>query len=118
MSEVRHDNPDMARLLIDNKANVDYEMKAGDTALGIAVQLIDYDRMPNKPIPLRPAVQPPGVNAQVESANFRTDFLALPGADESSCYAYRLGGHVQMYRFCRSWLCSTKNYAEHTGRVG
>ena len=117
MSEVDDDNTDMARFLIDNKANVDNESKNGN-ALRTAVQLIDYDRMPNKPIPLRPAVQPPGVNVQVESANFRTDFLALPGADESSCYAYRLGGHVQMYRFCRPWLCSTKNYAEHTGRVG
>ena len=58
MSEVKNNNTDMARLLIDNKANVDYEDKRGETALRTAVQLIDYDRMPNKPIPLRPAVQP------------------------------------------------------------
>ena len=59
MSEVKNNNPEMARFLIDNKANVAYESTSGDTALGTAVQLIDYDRMPNKPIPLPPAVQPP-----------------------------------------------------------
>ena len=89
MFEVIKNNADMVKLLLREEAEVNYESKDGWTALVMAVHSSDYRRMgPESPSPYAPL---PGVNVPVGGANFRTDLLALPGADESLCHSYRLG---------------------------
>ena len=92
MFEVAENNADMVKLLLREEAKVNYESKDGWTALVMAVHSSDYRRMgPESPSPYAPL---PGVNVPVGGANFRTDLLALPGADESLCHAYRLGARM------------------------
>ena len=44
--------------------------------------------------PEGPSLSTPFSSIPPEGANFRSDLLALPGADESLCHAYRLGARI------------------------